>query len=140
MTSILSEYLSITIVAGFSAISLNIIIFQQYKLSQMIDRLSYENHLLLTQLELAKTNTKLEEQHDMIATIRHKINDIEDGICVDYDMDEKDKTKLLKELKEKESVAVDHLVYLQEHEENLQKDKIKCANRIRTFLMQMNLD
>ena len=140
MTSILSEYLSITIVAGFSAISLNIIIFQQYKLSQMIDRLSYENHLLLTQLELAKTNTKIEEQHDKIATIRHKINDIEDGICVDYDMDEKDKNEVLKELKEKESVAVDDLIDLQDYEENLQNDKIKCANRIRTFLMQMNLD
>tara|TARA_B100000989_G_C19196878_1_gene326034 strand:- start:103 stop:525 length:423 start_codon:yes stop_codon:yes gene_type:complete len=140
MTSIVSDYLSITIVAGFTALSLNIIIYQQYKLSQMIDRLSSENHLLLTQLELAKTNTNIEEQHNTIATIRHKINDIEDGICVDYDMDEKDKTELLKKLKEKEQIALDHLIYLQEHEEYLQNDKIKCANRIRTFLMQMNLN
>ena len=136
MTSISSEYLSITILAGFTALSLNIIIYQQNKLSQMIDRLSSENHLLLTQIELAKTNTKIEEQHDKIATIRHKINDIEDGISVDYDMDEKDKTELLKELKENESVAVDHLIELQEFQENLQNDKFKCANRIRTFLMQ----
>ena len=122
MTSILSDYLSLIIVAGFTVVSLNIIMSQQYKLSQMIDRLSSENHLLLTQLELARTDTNIEKQHHKIAAIRHKFNDVEDGICVDYDMDN---AELLKELKEKESIALDDLINLQEYMEHLEDNKIK---------------
>ena len=92
------EYASFVIIAGFGCYCLNAIVSQQYKLALMIDKMSAENNLLLTQNDITRTEKMIEETHNKIVKLRHKINDLEDRKAIEcFEMD--DNEEYIEELK-----------------------------------------
>ena len=130
------EYASLVIIAGFGGYCLNAIVSQQYKLALMIDKMSAENNLLLTQNDITRTEKMIEETHNKIVKLRHKINDLEDGKAIEcFEMDDNEEyiEELITNLRQKESNATDVLIELQDNLANLEDNKVDYFTAIDEF-------